>query len=182
MFAIDQLVADCRRASPRTSPRSRCATYSNGRLRHPPRGRGVRRRGRAGSTSSTVARSHGAACGVGAAACGCIPHNHQMWAAIGIYGGQEDNTFYRRDPDDRRSLIESGGKQLREQRRRGPRRRHDPRGDEPDRSAHRRDPRVRRRFRERAAQPVAAGDAGTEEPWSMDHARRQFAEANAALE
>lgn len=24
------------------------------------------------------------------------PHNHQMWAIIGIYGGQEDNTFYRR--------------------------------------------------------------------------------------
>jgi predicted metal-dependent enzyme (double-stranded beta helix superfamily) len=24
------------------------------------------------------------------------PHNHQMWAVIGIYGGQEDNTFYRR--------------------------------------------------------------------------------------
>jgi predicted metal-dependent enzyme (double-stranded beta helix superfamily) len=25
------------------------------------------------------------------------PHNHQMWAAIGIYSGREDNTFYRRD-------------------------------------------------------------------------------------
>jgi predicted metal-dependent enzyme (double-stranded beta helix superfamily) len=24
------------------------------------------------------------------------PHDHQMWAAIGIYAGQEDNTFYRR--------------------------------------------------------------------------------------
>jgi predicted metal-dependent enzyme (double-stranded beta helix superfamily) len=24
------------------------------------------------------------------------PHNHQMWAIIGIYGGQEDNIFYRR--------------------------------------------------------------------------------------
>ena len=24
------------------------------------------------------------------------PHDHRMWAAIGIYGGQEDNTFYRR--------------------------------------------------------------------------------------
>jgi predicted metal-dependent enzyme (double-stranded beta helix superfamily) len=41
------------------------------------------------------------------------PHNHQMWAVIGIYGGQEDNTFYRRDPDDRRRLVESGGKELR---------------------------------------------------------------------
>ena len=24
------------------------------------------------------------------------PHDHQMWAAIGIYAGQEDNTFFRR--------------------------------------------------------------------------------------
>lgn len=26
------------------------------------------------------------------------PHNHQTWAVIGVYGGQEDNTFYRRRP------------------------------------------------------------------------------------
>ncbi|MDX1556530.1 MAG: hypothetical protein R3212_10930 [Xanthomonadales bacterium] len=25
------------------------------------------------------------------------PHNHNMWAVIGVYGGREDNTFYRRD-------------------------------------------------------------------------------------
>ena len=24
------------------------------------------------------------------------PHNHLMWAVIGVYGGQEDNTFYKR--------------------------------------------------------------------------------------
>ena len=24
------------------------------------------------------------------------PHDHTMWAVIGIYGGQEDNTFYKR--------------------------------------------------------------------------------------
>jgi predicted metal-dependent enzyme (double-stranded beta helix superfamily) len=39
------------------------------------------------------------------------PHNHEMWAAIGIYGGQEDNTFYRRDGA---GLVESGGKSLTE--------------------------------------------------------------------
>ena len=38
------------------------------------------------------------------------PHDHRMWAAIGIYGGQEDNTFYRRS-DGR--LVVSGGKALR---------------------------------------------------------------------
>jgi predicted metal-dependent enzyme (double-stranded beta helix superfamily) len=40
------------------------------------------------------------------------PHDHRMWAAIGIYAGQEDNTFYRRRGPGRHSLEESGGKQL----------------------------------------------------------------------
>jgi predicted metal-dependent enzyme (double-stranded beta helix superfamily) len=37
------------------------------------------------------------------------PHDHRMWAAIGIYGGREDNTFYRRDGN---SLVPSGGREL----------------------------------------------------------------------
>jgi predicted metal-dependent enzyme (double-stranded beta helix superfamily) len=37
------------------------------------------------------------------------PHDHLMWAAIGIYGGREDNVFYRR-ADDR--IVESGGREL----------------------------------------------------------------------
>jgi predicted metal-dependent enzyme (double-stranded beta helix superfamily) len=43
-----------------------------------------------------------------------FPHDHLMWAAIGIYTGGEDNTFYRRAGADRRELEESGGKELRE--------------------------------------------------------------------
>ena len=27
------------------------------------------------------------------------PHDHRMWAVIGLYGGREDNTFYRRVPE-----------------------------------------------------------------------------------
>ena len=37
------------------------------------------------------------------------PHNHLMWAVNGIYEGQEDNTFFRRQAD---RLVESGGRQL----------------------------------------------------------------------
>jgi predicted metal-dependent enzyme (double-stranded beta helix superfamily) len=37
------------------------------------------------------------------------PHDHRMWALIGLYGGQEDNTFYRRSPE---GLQLAGGKQL----------------------------------------------------------------------
>ena len=32
-----------------------------------------------------------------------------MWALIGLYGGREDNTFYRRSPE---GLQVAGGKQL----------------------------------------------------------------------
>jgi predicted metal-dependent enzyme (double-stranded beta helix superfamily) len=38
-----------------------------------------------------------------------FPHDHRMWAAIGIYGGVEDNSFYRRDGG---QLVGSGGKRV----------------------------------------------------------------------
>lgn len=38
------------------------------------------------------------------------PHDHRMWAAIGIYTGGEDNSFYRRHEG---TLAESGGRRLR---------------------------------------------------------------------
>jgi len=38
------------------------------------------------------------------------PHNHLMWAVIGVYDGQENNYFYRRSGE---SLETAGGKQLR---------------------------------------------------------------------
>ena len=37
------------------------------------------------------------------------PHDHRMWAAIGIYEGAEDNEFFRRAPA---GLTSSGGKEL----------------------------------------------------------------------
>jgi predicted metal-dependent enzyme (double-stranded beta helix superfamily) len=37
------------------------------------------------------------------------PHDHNMWAVIGMYGGQEDNAFYRRGPD---GLETAGGREL----------------------------------------------------------------------
>lgn len=37
------------------------------------------------------------------------PHEHRMWAAIGMYGGQEDNAFYRRIPG---GLESTGGREL----------------------------------------------------------------------
>ena len=37
------------------------------------------------------------------------PHEHRMWAVIGMYGGQEDNAFYRRAPA---GLEPAGGREL----------------------------------------------------------------------
>ena len=39
------------------------------------------------------------------------PHDHRMWAAIGIYAGREDNGFFRRDGG---TIVDSGGKELHE--------------------------------------------------------------------
>lgn len=38
-----------------------------------------------------------------------MPHNHHMWAVIGIYGGREDNIFWRALPPDARWPIEAAG-------------------------------------------------------------------------
>jgi predicted metal-dependent enzyme (double-stranded beta helix superfamily) len=37
------------------------------------------------------------------------PHEHRMWAVIGMYGGQEDNAFFRRSPG---GLESTGGREL----------------------------------------------------------------------
>lgn len=36
-----------------------------------------------------------------------MPHNHQMWAVIGIYSGREDNIFWRRVPGDPTGRVEA---------------------------------------------------------------------------
>ena len=37
------------------------------------------------------------------------PHNHEMWAVIGILDGREDNIFWRRIKDHPEGLIEAAG-------------------------------------------------------------------------
>ena len=36
-----------------------------------------------------------------------MPHNHNMWAVIGVYCGREDNIFWRRLKDDSQNRIEA---------------------------------------------------------------------------
>ena len=37
------------------------------------------------------------------------PHNHEMWAVIGVYSGREDNIFWRRCDNESHGLIEAAG-------------------------------------------------------------------------
>jgi predicted metal-dependent enzyme (double-stranded beta helix superfamily) len=38
-----------------------------------------------------------------------MPHNHRMWAVIGIYTGREDNIFWRRVPGTAQGRLEAAG-------------------------------------------------------------------------
>src|SRR5688500_18085631 len=39
------------------------------------------------------------------------PHNHRMWAVIGVYTGREDNIFWRQRPGAGRGKVEAAGAQ-----------------------------------------------------------------------
>ena len=41
-------------------------------------------------------------------------HDHQLWAVVGLYGGQEDNTFFKRNAEGA-GLTRAGYKELRSQ-------------------------------------------------------------------
>lgn len=41
-----------------------------------------------------------------------MPHNHNMWAVIGVYTGREDNIFWRRVPDAPGRIEAAGAKAL----------------------------------------------------------------------
>jgi predicted metal-dependent enzyme (double-stranded beta helix superfamily) len=38
-----------------------------------------------------------------------MPHNHLMWAVIGVYTGREDNIFWRRVQDEAGARVEAVG-------------------------------------------------------------------------
>jgi predicted metal-dependent enzyme (double-stranded beta helix superfamily) len=41
-----------------------------------------------------------------------MPHNHHMWAVIGIYSGREDNIFWRRIPSEPNRIEAAGARSL----------------------------------------------------------------------
>jgi len=110
MLNVDQFVADCRAALKQATPELAVKELLERTVASPAEveaALGTPREGRIGVlhhapdlTILNVIWTPGMA---------AYPHDHRMWAIIGLYGGREDNTFYRRSPE---GLQVAGGKQL----------------------------------------------------------------------
>ena len=110
MFDTDSFIADCIEAAGATEPRlairdllrrSTSDPSSMARALPPQRAGITRLHVQPDLTILEVVWAPGMALG---------PHDHRMWAAIGIYTGGEDNSFFRRSEG---TLAEPGGKRLR---------------------------------------------------------------------
>jgi predicted metal-dependent enzyme (double-stranded beta helix superfamily) len=110
MFDLDQFVADCRaaRAADRSS-KTICEVVRRA-VSDP------------AALLKTLGEPHRAAIGelyrsndlsilsvVWAPRMMIMPHNHHMWAIIGVYGGREDNIFWRRIPNAEGGQVEATG-------------------------------------------------------------------------
>ena len=71
-----------------------------------------------------------------------MPHNHLMWAVIGVYTGREDNIFWRRLPDAPGGTIEAAGAKSLGERDAEPLGRDHPFSNQPVVAADRRHPRL----------------------------------------
>jgi predicted metal-dependent enzyme (double-stranded beta helix superfamily) len=111
MFDTDALIADCQAAIAESEPRRAVKELLERALRHPQAVAAALPAERAGIVPLHAADDLSVLHVVWAPGMRFRPHNHLMWAVIGIYGGQEDNTFYRRHGS---GIAESGGRVLRE--------------------------------------------------------------------
>jgi predicted metal-dependent enzyme (double-stranded beta helix superfamily) len=109
MFDVDRLIEDCRAAIKETDARKAVREVLLRTLERPR------------DVAETLARKEGGLdiihCtdeltvlnAVWAPKMNLLPHDHRMWAVIGIYGGTEDNSFYRRAED---GIEQAGGREL----------------------------------------------------------------------
>jgi predicted metal-dependent enzyme (double-stranded beta helix superfamily) len=110
MFDLDQFVADCRaaRAADRSS-KTICGVVK--RAVAEPAGL-LKALGEPDSaTIKELYRSHDLSIlnVVWAPHMMIMPHNHHMWAIIGVYGGREDNIFWRRIAEAGEGQLEAAG-------------------------------------------------------------------------
>lgn len=110
MFDLDRLVADCREALGDAQPRHAVREILSRHLR-------------ASDVAASLGRDEGGmqvlynapdltiVNVIWAPRMTILPHDHRMWAAIGIYGGTEENTLYRRGTE---RIEAAGGREIRE--------------------------------------------------------------------
>jgi predicted metal-dependent enzyme (double-stranded beta helix superfamily) len=110
MFSTEQLIADCRRALEESSPQDAIKEIARRAISDPAgvvRALGTPRQSQIitlhQSPELTILNI------IWAPGMSIYPHDHRMWAVIGVYGGREDNVFYRRTPD---GLVRASAKQL----------------------------------------------------------------------
>ena len=109
MLDIDEFIAECIGARDETEPRLAVKDVLARAVATPDRMAAALSADRAGIVPLHVAADLTVLHVVWAPGMSFRPHNHLMWAAIGLYGGQEDNTFYRRRGS---GIVESGGREL----------------------------------------------------------------------
>ena len=110
MFDLERFIADCRAALKEHSPQSATKEIVARAVAHPgnvERALGTPQEGK------FVTLYHAPDLTtlnlIWAPGMSIYPHDHRMWAVIGLYGGREDNIFYRRTA---KGLVKTGGKQL----------------------------------------------------------------------
>ena len=116
MFDVDELIADCRAARREDEPRRAVREVVERAVAAPTAVGDALRPTEGGLTVLYNGDDLTVLHVVWAPGMELFPHDHRMWAVIGIYAGQEDNTFYRRPAPGSRLLTESGGKELQAQR------------------------------------------------------------------
>ncbi len=110
MFNVDRFIADCRAALTEQSPEVAIKALLEREVADPAAigaALGIPREGEIGtlhhSPELTILKV------IWVPGMSVYPHDHRMWAIIGLYGGREDNTFYRRSGE---GLTAAGGRQL----------------------------------------------------------------------
>jgi predicted metal-dependent enzyme (double-stranded beta helix superfamily) len=110
MFDLDDLITDCRAAIAETEPRRAVKEVLERAMRRPDDVVAALPASRAEIVPLHVSPELSVIKAAWAPEMRFRPHNHLMWAVIGLYTGQEDNTFYRRTGQ---TLVVSGGRALR---------------------------------------------------------------------
>ena len=111
MFEVDELIKECREALAENEPRGAIREVLSRTLENASEVAAALDHHHAGITALHRAGDLTVLNVVWGPSMRLPAHDHRMWAAIGIYAGQEDNAFFRRAGD---TITDSGGKQLRE--------------------------------------------------------------------